>query len=267
MVDRARADHRRRDHALRPADRVRAAGREPRRRRRSISRARSCGAPSARRSPPTDAGWLEPESLGRAVPQPARRSRARPSPGGRKATFRPVRAERASPRPLPSPLPETPEASVSLSFTVVVHCRRSVAADLLAVPVAAGPELGPGADAVDAAFGGGSPRSWRKPASRASRARPSPCPTGGRLRRRRRCSSGSAIRAELTVDGVRRAAAAIARRAGKVGLASPPRWPTPHPSSTPRRRAGRRRGRRARRLPVPRVQGRRARRRSSRRSR
>ena len=60
--DAARADHRRHHRALRSAAGVRAAGREPHGAPRSTSPARSCGAPSARRSRATRAGWLDADS-------------------------------------------------------------------------------------------------------------------------------------------------------------------------------------------------------------
>ena len=98
---------------------------------------------------------------GRAVPQPARRLvlDSRPLAG------RPL--PRRSRRPLTR---RSLEESCSISFTVASTAPARARADILAVPVTAGPTLGHGADAVEAGFPGlARTRSW---SGRASRARP-----------------------------------------------------------------------------------------------
>jgi leucyl aminopeptidase len=105
---------------------------------------------------------------------------------------------------------------VSLSFTVSTTAADRVAADLLAVPVAKGPELGPGADAVDAALDGGLAAFLDEAGFEGKLGETLAVPTGGRLKAKAVLLVGVGDPAELTVDGVRRAAAAVARRSTKV---------------------------------------------------
>ena len=105
---------------------------------------------------------------------------------------------------------------MSLSFTVSTTAADRVAADLLAVPVAKGPELGPGADAVDAALDGGLAAFLAEAGFEGKLGETLAVPTGGRLKAKAALLVGIGDPAELTVDGVRRAAAAVARRAGKA---------------------------------------------------
>ena len=87
-----------------------------------------------------------------------------------------------------------------------------------------------------------SPRSSPRPASRASSARRSRCRPAAGSGPRPRCSSASATARELTVDGVRRAAAAVARRSSKVASVATTLVDAAHRarrSPTPRRRSPR----------------------------
>ena len=105
MVDRARADHRRRHRALRAADGVRAARREPgrgRARRRPHGRA-ARRARGGRRRRATAGSSRQP---GRAVPQPARRPRATRSPAGRRARSAPSARDHVIPIDRPDTVPE-----------------------------------------------------------------------------------------------------------------------------------------------------------------
>ena len=105
---------------------------------------------------------------------------------------------------------------MSLSFTVVTTPADRVAVELLAVPIAKGAAFGPGADVVDTALGGGLGGFLAEAASRASWARRSRCRPREGSGPRPPSSWGSATPTELTVDGLRRAAAAVARRASKA---------------------------------------------------
>jgi len=105
---------------------------------------------------------------------------------------------------------------VSLSFTVSTTSADRVAADLLAVPIGKDGELGPGADAVDAALDGGLAAFLTEAGFEGKLGETLAVPTGGRLKAKAALLVGVGDPAALTVDGVRRAAAAIARRAGKV---------------------------------------------------
>jgi leucyl aminopeptidase len=91
-----------------------------------------------------------------------------------------------------------------------------VTAELLAVPIAKGGGLGPGADAVDAALEGGLAGFLAEAGFDGKLGETLAVPTGGRLKAKAALLVGVGDPAALTVDGVRRAAAAIARRAGKV---------------------------------------------------
>jgi leucyl aminopeptidase len=106
---------------------------------------------------------------------------------------------------------------VTLSFTVVTTPADRVSAELLAVPVAKGPVLGPGADAVDTALDGGLAAFLAEAGFEGKLGETLAVPTAGRLRAKAAVLVGVGDPAELTTDGVRRAAAAVARRAAKAG--------------------------------------------------
>jgi leucyl aminopeptidase len=105
---------------------------------------------------------------------------------------------------------------VSLSFTVVTTPAERVAAELLAVPIAKGGGFGPGADAVDAALDGGLAAFLAEAGFDGKLGETLAVPTAGRLRAKAALLVGIGDPSELTVDGVRRAAAAVARRSAKV---------------------------------------------------
>jgi leucyl aminopeptidase len=105
---------------------------------------------------------------------------------------------------------------VSLSFTVATTAADRVAAELLAVPITKGAEFGPGAEAVDAALDGGLAAFLAEAGFDGKLGETLAVPTAGRLRAKAALLVGVGDPAELTVDGVRRAAAAVARRANKV---------------------------------------------------
>jgi len=105
---------------------------------------------------------------------------------------------------------------VSLSFNVVTTPADRVAAELLAVPIGKGAEFGPGADAVDAALDGGLAAFLAETGFDGKLGETLAVPTGGRLRAKAAVLVGIGDPAELTVYGVRRAAAAVARRAAKA---------------------------------------------------
>jgi leucyl aminopeptidase len=105
---------------------------------------------------------------------------------------------------------------VSLSFTVSTTAADRVATDLLAVPIGKGAELGPGAGAVDAALDGGLTAFLAEAGFDGKLGETLAVPTGGRLKAKAALLVGVGDPAALTVDGVRRAAAAVARRAGTV---------------------------------------------------
>jgi leucyl aminopeptidase len=120
---------------------------------------------------------------------------------------------------------------VPLSFTVSTSPVARVAADLLAVPVGAEKSaarstrrgaapttrvLGPGADALDDALGGGLLAFLDEVGFEGRLGDAIAVPTGGNLRAKAAIVVGVGDPAELTADGLRRAAAAVARRASKV---------------------------------------------------
>ena len=105
---------------------------------------------------------------------------------------------------------------MSLSYTLTPTSPDAVVADLLAVPVFAERLLGPGADAVDAALGGGLAEFMEETDFNGKPGETLAVPTGGRLRAKAVILVGVGKREDLTVDGVRRAAASVAKRAAKV---------------------------------------------------
>ncbi|HEX5588532.1 MAG TPA: leucyl aminopeptidase [Acidimicrobiia bacterium] len=116
------------------------------------------------------------------------------------------------------------------TFTVATGSVDRVAADLLAVPVGTAPAptspkrgsdaparvLGPGADALDDALGGDLVAFLDEVGFEGKLGEAIAVPTGGKLRAKAALVVGVGDPAELTPDGLRRAAAAVARRASKV---------------------------------------------------
>jgi leucyl aminopeptidase len=105
---------------------------------------------------------------------------------------------------------------VPISFTAANTAVASTSADLLAVPVAKGGDLGPGADAVDAALGGGLAEFLEETGFDGSLGATLAVPTAGKLKAKAAILVGIGDAAELTVDALRRAAAAVARRSTKA---------------------------------------------------
>ena len=103
-----------------------------------------------------------------------------------------------------------------LSFTASSTSPASAAVDLLAVPVAKGGALGPGADAVDAALGGGLAAFLEETGFDGGLGTTLAVPTAGKLRAQAAILVGIGDPADLTVDGLRRAAAAVAKRSTKA---------------------------------------------------
>ena len=160
-----------------------------------------------------------------------------------------------------------PEAVLSIEFALTTTSADKVEADLLVVPVFADRVLGPGADAVDAALGGARRLHGRGRVRRQA----GPGPRGadrGRARSRRRAPRRRRRRATSSTSprcaGPRPRSPAGRARSTTVATTLARRAPPPVPNAAGGR-AGARRGRAARRLPVPRVQVETRRRRSSRR--
>jgi len=105
---------------------------------------------------------------------------------------------------------------VPLSFTASSTSPAAAAVDLLVVPVAKGAAFGPGADAVDAALGGGLAKFLEETGFDGALGTTLAVPTAGKLRAQAAILVGIGDPAELTVDALRRAAAAVARRATKA---------------------------------------------------
>ena len=245
MVDGARADHRRHHRSLRTAHRVRAPGRESGRRRarrrphRRAARGAPVGRRRARRAGCPTATWCP--YLNRLADLVYTLAR------WQEGTFRPGASSIL-----------TPEEPVGLTFSVVTTPADRVAAELLAVPIAkTHASSGRAPTSSTPRSTAGSRRSSKRPGSRATWARRSRCPRRGSSRRRPRCSSASASIDKLTLDGLRRAAAAVARRAAQGRVRRHHARERRARPSRRRCRAGRRRRHGARRVPVPRVQARR----------
>ena len=121
---------------------------------------------------------------------------------------------------------------MSLTFSVSSSSADRVTAELLAVPVGTAPDregtrsrsrraaptcvLGPGADAVDAAMGGDLAAFLDEAGFEAKLGDTIAVPTGGKVRAKAVIIIGVGDPAELDADGLRRAGAAIARRATKA---------------------------------------------------
>jgi leucyl aminopeptidase len=105
---------------------------------------------------------------------------------------------------------------VSLTFTLSASPVDRVQADLLAVPVGAGRALGPGASAIDAALDGDLAAFMAEADFDGKPGQTLAVPTRGRLRSAAAMLVGVGAFDEVTVDGIRRAAAAVARKATKA---------------------------------------------------
>ncbi|HTK15496.1 MAG TPA: leucyl aminopeptidase [Acidimicrobiia bacterium] len=105
---------------------------------------------------------------------------------------------------------------MTLTFDVVGTAPDRVKADLLAVPVFPGGLLGPGADVVDTALGGTLAAFMTEAGFEAKRGEALAVPTSGRLGAKAAVLVGMGERDTLDVDALRRAGAAVARRASKV---------------------------------------------------
>src|SRR5450432_663037 len=91
-----------------------------------------------------------------------------------------------------------------------------VRADLLAVPVFTGPQLGPGADVVDKAPGGTPPTSAAEGGCERTAGETLAVPGGGRLGAKAAVLVGMGEADKIDADAMRRAGAALARRSSKV---------------------------------------------------
>jgi leucyl aminopeptidase len=89
-------------------------------------------------------------------------------------------------------------------------------ADLLAVPVLSGPQLGPGADLVDRALGGTLLAFAAEAGFEAKRGEVLAVPTGGQLGAKAAILVGMGEPEAIDGDAMRRAGAALARRSSKV---------------------------------------------------
>ncbi|MEX1006974.1 MAG: leucyl aminopeptidase [Acidimicrobiia bacterium] len=105
---------------------------------------------------------------------------------------------------------------MGLTFSVVTTPADRVAAELLAVPIAKTRILGPGADAVDAALDGGLAAFLEETDFEGNLGETLAVPTSGKLRAKAAVLVGVGEIDKLTVDDLRRAAAAVARRATRA---------------------------------------------------
>jgi leucyl aminopeptidase len=105
---------------------------------------------------------------------------------------------------------------VSLEFSVAAPPADRVEAELLAVPIGAGRTLGPGADVVDAALDGGLDAFMQEADFEGKSGQSLAVPTRQRLSADAAVLVGVGKFEQLTADDLRRAAAAIGRRARKA---------------------------------------------------
>jgi leucyl aminopeptidase len=105
---------------------------------------------------------------------------------------------------------------VPLTFTLAASPADRVEAHLLAVPVGTGRALGPGAEVVDAALDGELAAFMEEADFDGKPGQTLAVPTRGRLRAAAALLVGVGAFDGVTTDGIRRAAAAIARRATKA---------------------------------------------------
>ncbi len=118
-----------------------------------------------------------------------------------------------------------------LSFSLASTAADKVEADLLAVPVFGADELGPGGAPVDKALGGGLAAFMEEAGFEGKPGQTLAVPTNASLGAKAALLVGVGPQDDLTVDRIRNAAAALARRAKKVESAR---------DDAARRRAGRR---------------------------
>ena len=105
---------------------------------------------------------------------------------------------------------------MSVTFRVASTPAPQADADLLAVPVFAERVLGPGAEALNRALGEGLPAFMEEAGFEGKVGETLAVPTAGALGARAALLVGLGPADEVTVDGIRDAAAAIARKASKV---------------------------------------------------
>ncbi|MCZ7527310.1 MAG: leucyl aminopeptidase [Acidimicrobiia bacterium] len=103
-----------------------------------------------------------------------------------------------------------------IDVTLTTAAPHEVVADLLAVPVFKDRVFGPGVEGVDAALGGGLDEFMAETAFEGKPGQTLAVPTQGRLGAKAVVLVGLGDPAELTVDGLRRAAAAVAKQAAKA---------------------------------------------------
>ncbi len=108
-----------------------------------------------------------------------------------------------------------------LSFTASNASPASVAVDLLVVPIARGEKggravFGPTAEMVDAALGGGLATFLQETGFDGALGTTLAVPTAGKLKAKAAILVGIGEAADVTVDGLRRAAAAVAKRSTKA---------------------------------------------------
>jgi leucyl aminopeptidase len=111
---------------------------------------------------------------------------------------------------------------VGITFSTVDTPADRVSADMLAVPIVKttrgkGRALGPGADAVNVALDGGLDVFMDEMSFEANLGETLAVPTSGRLAAKAALLVGVGELDQLTLDGLRRAAAAVARRSNKAG--------------------------------------------------
>ena len=160
------------------------------------------------------AGWLD-DSRVVPVPQPARRPRVHPRPlAGRCLPARPRAL--TYPTTQTSPYPDDTGGPVAIRFTVTTRPRPTCAPTSLAVPVFAERTLGPGADGIDAALDGTLDAFMEESGFDGKPGETLLVPGAGRLTAKAALLVGLGKPDDITLDGLRRAAASIARRATKV---------------------------------------------------
>jgi leucyl aminopeptidase len=105
---------------------------------------------------------------------------------------------------------------VPVTFKLSGSAADKVTAELLAVPVFAPRDFGPGTDVVDEALGGGLDAFMDEAGFEAKPGQTLAVPTAGALGAKAAVLVGLGKRDAVTIDSVRNAAAALARRAAKV---------------------------------------------------
>ena len=105
---------------------------------------------------------------------------------------------------------------MTISFTTSSSAPESATAELLAVPILAGREFGPGAEAVDAALGGTLAAYMEEAGLEGKLGETLVIPTPSGLTAKAALLVGVGAPGKLTPDGFRRVGAAVARRATKA---------------------------------------------------